>query len=336
MVRRHIAVLTTSYPARPGEPSGHFVESECRALVRAGHRVTVVCPLGQEGEPGQSDQPRVLRVGGGAAFGSPGVLERLRTHPLRVVSATLFCARARALLQRLAPDELVAHWLLPSLLITDAFDRPVTAVAHGSDVALLGRLPRPVVERLLSRWLAQGVRFRFVAERLRAELLEACDERLARRLLPQSYVEPCMVELPGVCTRAEARAQLGVGDGFLALCVSRLVPGKRVDWALTHAPVPPHTRWVVVGDGPERAQLERRFPEVEFTGELPRHDALRWMAAADVVVQSSLREGAPSVIREARSLGTPVWTNDVGDVRLWAANDPGITVLDRLAPGPRP
>jgi hypothetical protein len=54
------------------------------------------------------------------------------------------------------------------------------------------------------------------------------------------------------------------------------------------------------------------------------------MRAADVIVSASEREGAPTVIREARALGTAVWTSAVGDVALWAALDPGIRVLDEL------
>ena len=66
---------------------------------------------------------------------------------------------------------------------------------------------------------------------------------------------------------------------------------------------------------------------VVFTGNLPRREALAWIAAADVVVHPSAVEAAPTVVREARALGVPVVACDAGDVALWAASDPGITVV---------
>jgi len=38
-------------------------------------------------------------------------------------------------------------------------------------------------------------------------------------------------------------------------------------------------------------------------------------------------EGAPTVIREARALGVPVLATPVGDVLLWASEDPGIEIF---------
>jgi hypothetical protein len=92
---------------------------------------------------------------------------------------------------------------------------------------------------------------------------------------------------------------------------------------------------VVIGDGPELESLRRRHPHVEFMGALPRNLALSWISAADVLVCCSEREGAPTVIREARELGTPVWTSNVGDVARWAETDGGISILDCLSPDDR-
>ncbi len=39
-----IVLVTTSYPGREGDPSGHFVRTEVREYEEAGHRVTVVTP----------------------------------------------------------------------------------------------------------------------------------------------------------------------------------------------------------------------------------------------------------------------------------------------------
>jgi glycosyltransferase involved in cell wall biosynthesis len=89
----------------------------------------------------------------------------------------------------------------------------------------------------------------------------------------------------------------------------------------------PHARIAVVGDGPERSELERRFADVRFVGHVPHSEALSWIAAADVVVSASRDEGAPTVVREARALGVTVVAVPSGDLADWARTDPGLCVV---------
>jgi glycosyltransferase involved in cell wall biosynthesis len=63
---------------------------------------------------------------------------------------------------------------------------------------------------------------------------------------------------------------------------------------------------VVVGDGPQRAELERRFPEAKFLGEKTGNDLTSHMAAADVFVFPSLTDTFGVVQLEALACGTPV------------------------------
>lgn len=331
MSGRHVALLSTSYPGHEADPSGHFVRSEARQLAASGHQVTVVAPNGGCHDP----EVRVIALPGGRAFGWPGAMARLRQRPSRVFDAAAWCVHAARALPSLAPDEVIAHFVLPSLFpIALAARCPVTAVAHGSDVALFTRLPRTVRYRLAAHFVERDVRFRFVAERLRDELVQAAGPH-GPALFARSRVAPCPIDVSTAPDRATARKRLGLGDKFLALSANRLVPGKRVDWALAHAPVPSDARWVVLGDGPELGRLKHAHPKAEFLGQVDREVALTWLAAADVLVVCSEREGAPTVIREARLLGTPVWANAVGDVSRWAETDPGIRVLVELDPSTR-
>jgi teichuronic acid biosynthesis glycosyltransferase TuaC len=110
----------------------------------------------------------------------------------------------------------------------------------------------------------------------------------------------------------------------VAVIVSRLVAEKRVAVALRALALLEGLSVSVVGDGPELEPLRSQFPSVHFAGRLPRPEALRFMAAADVVVSASAEEGAPSVVREARALGVPVVAVAAGDLTAWAARDRGL------------
>src|ERR1700741_2903336 len=63
---------------------------------------------------------------------------------------------------------------------------------------------------------------------------------------------------------------------------------------------------LVIGDGPQRAELERRFPDAKFLGEKTGKDLPSHIAAADVFVFPSLTDTFGVVQLEALACGTPV------------------------------
>lgn len=65
-------------------------------------------------------------------------------------------------------------------------------------------------------------------------------------------------------------------------------------------------RKVVVGDGPQRVELQRLYPEVEFVGFCQGEALVRWYAAADVFVFPSRTDTFGLVMLEAMACGTPV------------------------------
>jgi glycosyltransferase involved in cell wall biosynthesis len=317
-----IVVITTSYPAAPGDPSGHFVAAEVRALRAEGHHVTVIAPR-PAGERGEADG--VCWLEAGSAFGWPGAMSRLRERPLRALSALGFALRARrALTKEGAVDRVIAHFALPSAWPIAAYRSGgrLEVVVHGSDARLLARLPAFVRRRIAGA--LEGAELRAVSEELREELGRALGPAVAAR----TRVEPARLDLGDAPTRATARRELGVKDGErLAVVAGRLIPEKRLDVALGAASLVPGVRVVVLGDGPERARLARAFPDVTLAGLVPRERALLWIAAADVVLSASLEEGAPSVVREARALGTRVVALACGDLERRSAGDPGLFVV---------
>ncbi len=324
-----IVVVTTSYPEHPGDAQGHFVAAEVQRLTDEGP-VTVLAP-------GRARQPlgdeRIVSLGGSSAFGFPGALARLRQAPWRAVAAASFVARADAWLRRAEPPRrLIAHFLLPcGVPLATRHAGAATdleLVVHGSDARLFAALPRPASAWIARELMRRRPRLRFVSSELLQLVLGRLTPAQRHVLEPLSRIEPCAIQVPGGLSRAGARERLGVApDARLAVVVARLVPGKRVDVALEACRRVPGLRAVVVGDGPERANLERRFPDARFVGQLERPRALTWVAAADALVSASLLEGAPTVVREARALGTQVVCLEAGDVRRWAETDRGIHVV---------
>jgi glycosyltransferase involved in cell wall biosynthesis len=98
------------------------------------------------------------------------------------------------------------------------------------------------------------------------------------------------------------------------LFVGRLDKQKGLDRFFHELPavfkaLPDH-EFVMVGDGPQRATLERlaRRLRIESRVHFPgwQHDAAPFIAAADVLILPSRWEGMPNVVLEAMAAGKPV------------------------------
>jgi glycosyltransferase involved in cell wall biosynthesis len=128
--------------------------------------------------------------------------------------------------------------------------------------------------------------------------------------------------------RNAARDSLGyTGEGRILLFVGQLVPVKAVDvlisaWQrmLTHGKARRGDRLVIVGDGPERSNLETQVvmgnmkDTVLFVGDIPQASVARWMSAATALCLPSRNEGTPNVLIEALASGRPVVASRVGGV----------------------
>ncbi len=97
------------------------------------------------------------------------------------------------------------------------------------------------------------------------------------------------------------------------LYVGSLIPLKRVQDLVSVAQSLPTVRFVVVGGGPLRSDLERSAPpNVEFRGPLPREDVLQLMQRSSVLLHPSEYESQGYVFLEALASGMHVVCRDTG------------------------
>jgi glycosyltransferase involved in cell wall biosynthesis len=123
--------------------------------------------------------------------------------------------------------------------------------------------------------------------------------------------------------RGELRRELGLApDTPLVGIVARLVPIKAHEIFLQAAAhvsvVMPTARFLVVGDGERRMQLEALVPQLGLTDRVSflgwRRDLVRVYADLDVVALTSFNEGSPVALIEALACGRPVVSTAVGGV----------------------
>jgi glycosyltransferase involved in cell wall biosynthesis len=138
-------------------------------------------------------------------------------------------------------------------------------------------------------------------------------------LVPYAF-EPARYTSARAVDTSAVRRSVGLGDDdFVVGTFARLFVGKGHRYLLAAVaaliPTCPDLRWLVVGDGAERASLEAQVGaaglgrHVRFTGW--RRDALDLMAATDVVVQPTLQEAFSQVMGEAMWLERPLVMTDV-------------------------
>jgi glycosyltransferase involved in cell wall biosynthesis len=100
----------------------------------------------------------------------------------------------------------------------------------------------------------------------------------------------------------------------------RLTRQKAMHVALDALEYVPTTALTVIGDGPDRARLERHAHDaglngrVRFVGSLPRERVLEALAGAEAAVLSSDWENFPHAAVEALAMGTPMVATAVGGV----------------------
>jgi glycosyltransferase involved in cell wall biosynthesis len=308
-----VVLLTSLFPPSVGGIQTQTF-SLARALVELGAEVHVVTrPVPGRAPREEEDGVTVHRVG------------LARGGPAATLAYVSLATRAVASLGR-GVDVLHAHQLLSpataALLASGLCRLPLVVTAHASgavgDVASLARQGPLGMARLL-------------ALRRRADAFVAVASPIVEELLAAGVPEERVHAIPnGVDTRhhvpvddaerRRARRALGLPPVPTVVYAGRLAPEKGVDilvdaWADARRRGSLATL-ALVGDGPERAALERRARDhgilgaVRFAGSA--EDVAPWLRAADAFVLPSRTEGLSLALLEAMATGLPVIATDVG------------------------
>lgn len=101
-----------------------------------------------------------------------------------------------------------------------------------------------------------------------------------------------------------------------ALFIGRLTAGKGVaDLITVWGEIIKDMTLIIIGDGPDRSQLERLaqpFSSIHFVGRQDRNGVRKLLATSQYLVNPSYAEGMPTCVLESLSMGVPVIATRVG------------------------
>ncbi|HET7664088.1 MAG TPA: TIGR03088 family PEP-CTERM/XrtA system glycosyltransferase [Rhodanobacteraceae bacterium] len=257
----------------------------------------------------------------------------------------LFYVRLWRALRRLKPD-MVQTYNLGTLdlgpVVRLAGVRRLVHAEHGRDAAdpagdnvryqRLRRWMAPFVDRHvavspdLQRWLIDVVGMRaarvdYIANGVDLDAFRAASPRSGARPILGDFAPPGTLLVGNVARLDKVKDHAGLLRAFQRL---HAMDGNDT------------CRLVIVGDGPERAALERQVatlgltPVVRLLGN--RDDVAGLLAECDVFVLSSIAEGMPVTLLEAMAARLPIVATDVGGVAaVVEANVTGTLVPPRDA-----
>ena len=307
-----VVVVSGIWPPDVGGPASH-APALADALVEAGHTVEVVTTA----DLAPDTQPYPVHW-----------VARDRPAPLRHLAVAREVRRAAQ-----GADRVYATTMVRRAALGAALGRRPLVVKLVADEAYererrAGRFAGTLEEFQAER---RGLRLRFLRATRTAAL------RRARCIVvPSAYLRQIAIgwgldpsridvvpnpapELPEHPTRDEARATLGI-DGFALGVAGRLTAQKALGDTLEALARVPDVALLVLGDGPERAELERRAGElgladrVRFLGAGTRDDVIALFRAVDAALLTSAWENLPHTLLEALATGTPVIATAVGGI----------------------
>ena len=319
-----VLTLSTLYPDEKRPTFGGFVERQAKALAALGGvEVEVASGVGLPPWP-LSLHPHYRGRREPASGERNGIMvHRLPFRSLPALPAGTAKALARAMLPRLRAirerfpfDIIDAEFFWPdgvaAMHLAKALGVPFSVKARGSDIHHWGCVPRVREQMLAAAGEAAGLLA--VSAALKGSMAElgmnADNIRVHYTGVDLERFRPL--------NRNAAKAAIGV-QGPLLVSAGSLIPLKGQALVIEALQALPDATLILVGDGPERKRLEALAaplgPRVRILGNRPHGELPELLAAADVLVLASEREGLANVWVEALACGTPVVTTDVGGAR---------------------
>ncbi len=248
--------------------------------------------------------------------------------PLRDLAATIRLAR---LIRRERPEILHTHTAKAgtvgrvAVLLAGRRRPPIVIhTFHGHVLRGYFGPTRSLFFRLLERWLAsRTTALVAVSPQVRDDLVELGIAPRERFVVIRLGIELDERVAAGTNGRAESRRYLGISaDRFAVGWIGRMTAVKRTDDVLVAFKQLRDDGidavLCMVGDGPDREELERRAHELGvmrdtlFVGY--QEDVAPFYAAFDALVLPSGNEGTPVSVIEALAAGRPVVATSVGGV----------------------
>jgi teichuronic acid biosynthesis glycosyltransferase TuaC len=319
-----VLTLSTLYPDS-GRPSfGVFVERQTLALAaRDGVEVEVVAPVGLPLWPLTRHphyRPKAALPAKERRQGLAVHRPRFRIWPgLGGAGAARSLAKAVLPLARaLECDVIDSQFFWPdgvaAMHLAEALGLPFSVKARGSDVHYWGRRPAVAAQMVDSARRAGGLLA--VSGALKADM--------AAMGMPEEKIR---VHHTGVdlerfrpMDRVSAKRRLGI-EGPLIITPGNLVPLKGQRLAIEALAGLPGATLLIAGEGPERPALEALIAALglasraRLLGGVAPEKMPELLAAADLMLLPSEREGLANVWIESLACGTPILIADVGGAR---------------------
>lgn len=319
-----VLTLSTLYPDA-GRPSfGLFVERQTLALAaRPGVEVEVVAAVGLPPWPLSLHphyRPRRALPAKERRHGLAVHRPRFRTWPGFGAAGTArsLAAAVLPLARALRCDVIDSEFFWPdgvaAMHLAEALGRPFSIKARGSDVHHWGRRPAIAAQMVEAARRAGGLLAVSAALKRDMAAMGMPDERIR--------VHHTGIDLDRFrpLDRGAAKRDLGV-EGPLIVAPGNLVPLKGHGLAVEALAQVPGATLLIAGEGPERRALQALIDarglqgRARLLGSVAPAAMPELLAAADLMLLPSEREGLANVWVEALACGTPLLIADVGGAR---------------------